>query len=80
MGSRVLAESMQLDGRTIALADAYRVTVNSFMASGGDGFTVLLEGRERETGVIDVDAAETYFKTSSPLSPPPSGRVTVLKN
>lgn len=80
MGSRVLAESMQLDGRTIALADAYRVTVNSFMASGGDGFTVLLEGRDRTTGIIDVDAAEAYFKASSPLAPPPSGRVTLMKN
>ncbi len=80
MGSRVLAESMQLDGRMIVLADPYRVTVNSFMASGGDGFTVLLEGRDRTTGIIDVDAAEAYFKTSSPLAPPPSGRVTVPQN
>ncbi len=80
IGSRVLADTMRLDGMPIQASEGYRVTVNSFLASGGDGFTVLLEGRERETGVIDVDAAETYFKASSPLSPPPSGRVTVLKN
>ena len=80
IGSRVLAETMRLDGQPIALADNYRVTVNSFMASGGDGFTTLLEGREKVTGIIDVDAAEAYFKASAPLAPPPSGRVTVLKN
>lgn len=80
VGARVLAESMRVDGQPIGLSDLYRVTVNSFMASGGDGFTVLREGREQVTGVIDVDAVETYFKASSPLAPPPSGRVTLLKD
>ena len=45
-----------------------------------EGFTVLLEGRDRTTGIIDVDAAEAYFKASSPLAPPPSGRVIGLGN
>ena len=80
LGSRVHAESLQIDGRAMGLAEPYRVTVNSFMASGGDGFTVLREGHDRTTGIIDVDAAEAYFKASSPLAPPPSGRVTMLKN
>ena len=80
LGSRVHAESLQIDGRAMDLAESYRVTVNSFMASGGDGFTVLREGHDRTTGIIDVDAAEAYFKASSPLAPPPSGRVTMLKN
>ena len=80
IGSRVLPETMRLDGMPISPADRYRVTVNSFMASGGDGFTTLINGREKITGIIDVDAAEAYFKTSSPVAPPPPGRVKVLKN
>ncbi len=80
IGARVLAETMRLDDMPIGAAESYRVTVNSFMASGGDGFTVLLDGRERVTGIIDVDAAEAYFKASPPVAPPPSGRVTMLKN
>ena len=80
IGARVLAETMRLDDMPIGAAESYRVTVNSFMASGGDGFTVLLDGRERVTGIIDVDAAEAYFKASPAVAPPPSGRVTMLKN
>ena len=80
IGSRVLPESMRLEGKPIVPGDHYRVTVNSFMASGGDGFTALIDGREKITGIIDVDAAETYFNTSSPIAPPPSGRVEMLKN
>ena len=80
MSARVLAETMRLDGAPIALDESYRITVNSFMASGGDGFAVLVEGRDKVTGIIDVDAAEAWFKAASPIASPPSGRVTKLNN
>ncbi|MDQ3246548.1 MAG: bifunctional metallophosphatase/5'-nucleotidase, partial [Pseudomonadota bacterium] len=41
-GDRIV--EMRLDGRAIVPAARYRVTVNNFMASGGDNFTVLTEG------------------------------------
>ena len=75
MGSRVLPGSMRFEGVAVAPDRDYRVTVNSFMASGGDGFTVLLDGRDKVTGIIDVDASETYFTNRSPLSPPAAGRI-----
>jgi 5'-nucleotidase len=39
----------------------YRVTVNNFMAGGGDGFTVLLGGTHALGGVQDIDALTAYF-------------------
>ena len=66
---------MRIDGRPIALTANYRVTVNSFMASGGDGFTVLLEGRDKVVGMIDVDASEAYFAKHSPMVAPSAGRI-----
>ena len=78
IGSRVIPESMRIEGAPVLPDRNYRVTVNSFMASGGDAFTVLIDGRDRVTGVIDVDAAEAYFRTNSPMPPPPSGRVRVV--
>ena len=45
-GERVLADRMSLNGRPIDPAASYRVTVNNFLAVGGDGFAVL-EGRNR---------------------------------
>ncbi len=76
LGDRVIAETIRIDGEQVTPDRPYRVTVNSFLASGGDGFTVLLEGRGRVTGIIDVDAAEAYFTTRSPMVAPAPGRIT----
>lgn len=79
MGSRIAGETIRIDGKPISMASDYRVTVNSFMASGGDGFTVLTEGRDKVVGVIDVDAAETYFSKHSPMAVPASGRIRTVR-
>ena len=55
-GERVDPASLRLHGRPIEPDAAYRVTVNSFLADGGDGFSVLKEGIDRVTGPYDVDA------------------------
>ena len=54
----------------------YRVTVNNFLAGGGDGFTVFAEGTERHGGPVDLDALESWLKAHSPLSPPETNRIT----
>ena len=40
----------------------YRVTVNNFMATGGDGFTVLLGGQNVLGGAQDIDALVAYLQ------------------
>ena len=74
-GERILAGSLSLNGRPIDPAASYRVTVNNYLAVGGDGFTALI-GKDPLTGIYDVDALYAYFQANSPLSPPPSGRIT----
>lgn len=59
-GQRIL--SMSLDGKPIDPAKDYRVTVNNFLASGGDGFSVLAEGGDPYDAGLDLDALETYLK------------------
>ena len=39
----------------------YRVTVNNFLATGGDGFTTLLGGADAQGGAQDIDALVAYF-------------------
>jgi 5'-nucleotidase len=39
----------------------YRVTVNNFMATGGDGFTTLLGGTGVQGGAQDIDALVAYL-------------------
>ena len=45
------------------------MTVNEFLASGGDGFSTFKDGTDRRTGVYDVDALDAYFKANSPITP-----------
>lgn len=75
-GDRIDPASIKLNGTTLAPSATYRVTVNSFLATGGDSFTVLNEGTNRLTGVIDLDALVAYFAAESPLAPGPQNRIT----
>ena len=59
-GQRIVR--MTLDGRAIDPAGTYRVAVNNFLASGGDNFTVLAEGRDATDAGTDVDALEAYVR------------------
>jgi 5'-nucleotidase len=78
VGQRVVPGSVKLEGRPLEPLADYRVTVNAFMAGGGDSFVVLKEGRERRTGMMDVDALELYVKAHPTLAPGPLDRIARL--
>lgn len=50
-------------------AKTYRVTVNNFLATGGDGFTVLVGGTNALGGAQDIDALVSYFSDFSSGTP-----------
>jgi len=74
-GDRIIADRMSLNGQRIDPATSYRVTVNNYLAVGGDGFTVLKEGSAQQFGVYDVDALYAYFLANSPIGPAPADRI-----
>jgi len=69
IGERVPIETIMLGGAPIDPKASYRVTVNDYLASGGDGFSVFKDGTDRRTGVYDVDALDTYLKAHNPIRP-----------
>ncbi|MYD51214.1 MAG: bifunctional metallophosphatase/5'-nucleotidase [Dehalococcoidia bacterium] len=75
VGARVDPSTITINGIPVDPDATYRVTVNSFLADGGDGFTVLKEGTERTGGEIDLDALVAYFSTASPVAPGPQDRI-----
>jgi 5'-nucleotidase len=77
-GERVIADRMSLNGRRIDPAMDYRVTVNNFLAVGGDGFTVLKEGTAPQFGIYDVDALYAYFRANGPIAPTTPNRIARL--
>jgi 5'-nucleotidase len=68
-GQRV--QGLQLSGQPIRAEQDYRVTVNSFMAEGGDGFDLLKRGRNRLGGVLDLEALVAFLATRpTPVTAP----------
>ena len=78
VGSKVDIASIQINSVPIDANASYRVTVNSFLADGGDGFTVLVQGTDRLGGEVDTDAFEKYFAAHSPVAPGPQNRITMI--
>ena len=77
-GQRVVPGSVHLAGQPLDPNANVRVTVNAFMAGGGDSFAVLKEGRDQTTGMMDVDALELYVRNNPTLAPGPLDRVLRL--
>ena len=75
-GNRVT--NMRLNGNAINLTTTYRVTVNSFLADGGDGFTTLLAGNNRLGGAQDIDALISFLAANRPYAPATTARITRL--
>lgn len=58
-GSRVV--SLTLNGKPLAPAAKYRVTVVNFLAEGGDGFATFKQGTEITRGMIDNEAFQQWL-------------------
>ena len=72
---------LTVGGTAVDPAASYRVTVNSFLADGGDQFSVLREGTDRLGGAVDTDALEAYVApslTGTPIGPPALDRIDVV--
>lgn len=63
--------------KPIDLNANYRLVVNNFIATGGDGYSVLNQGTNRlDTGFLDSDTMAEYIRAKSPVSPQLEGRIT----
>lgn len=73
-GSRV-REVRLADGRPLRDADTLTLGTSEFVATGGDGYVVLREGRMTRTGMVDLDALVAYLTSlPQPVQPPRTGR------
>jgi 5'-nucleotidase len=79
LGQRVKFGSIRFNGSALEASRVYRVTVNEFLAQGGDGFAVFPAGADQLRGVTDVAALEAYVAAhTTPLAPPVGGRIKRL--
>ena len=79
IGQRVIA--MTLDGKPIDPAADYRVTVNNFLAGGGDSFANFTKMRDKVVArPTDIEALEAWLQADPPRVAPRDDRVTALND
>src|SRR6266567_117409 len=66
-----------VNGTEVGPADSFRVTMNNFLATGGDDFTVFKEGTNVLGGAQDIDALVAAFTAagSAGIAVPPLDRI-----
>jgi len=75
----VSISNVKLNGVDLDPAAEYNVTVNNFLADGGDNFTTFgTITAPRLDGGNDLEALVNYLGAHSPVSPPPTDRVNEL--
>jgi len=75
----VTISNVMLDGTPLDMGATYTVTVNNFLADGGDNFTTFGEVTStRLGGGNDLQALIDYFAEFSPVAPPSTDRVNEI--
>jgi hypothetical protein len=76
----ITVSNVKLNGMPLEPAGSYLVTVNSFIAGGGDNFETFQTsgGEAGQDGGSDLDAIVDYLSAFGPVEPPPTDRVNEL--
>lgn len=76
LGERI--QNITIKDVSIDLARSYHVTMNSFLASGGDGFFHFKQATTVAGGELDIDALVQYLQSNPGLKQPSTNRIQVL--
>jgi 5'-nucleotidase len=77
-GSRIVSVEVQTESGYVALDEnaVYRVVINDYLYSGGDGFSVFQQGSNYiNAGFTYFEIMLDYFMDNSPVSPQVDGRI-----
>ncbi len=69
-----------INGRPIESGRTYKVATNSFMAAGGDGYSMMVNGYKYDTSAFQRDVVIDYIQfLGGGVSPETTGRITVIE-
>jgi 5'-nucleotidase/UDP-sugar diphosphatase len=72
-------ENVMVGDTPIDLNKTYKVVTNNFMAAGGDGYAMLKDLPQSDTGYVDADALKEYIQELGKVEPKVEGRLTIIK-
>jgi len=73
------AENVMVGDAPIDLEKTYSVVTNNFMAAGGDGYAMLKDLPQYDTGFVDADALKEYIEKMGKVDPKVEGRLTIIE-
>ncbi|MDX3657965.1 5'-nucleotidase C-terminal domain-containing protein [Streptomyces sp. ID05-26A] len=76
IGSKV--SDIRINGTPVDPNASYRVTINSFLQGGGDGFSEFTKGTAITGGGIDLDMFAAYLAAHPNQAPPSTDRIKLL--
>ena len=69
---------MDRDDNVYTTSTGHSRSLNDYLASGGDGFSVASQGALPRYGGYDTEALFAFFKALGPVGPLPPGRILRL--
>lgn len=78
-GSKIIADSMKLNGKPLEMNKSYWVAANEFLATGGSNFSAFKQGKNQVYSLPDNEAVMEYFKDNSPVKAPNDIRIKKVK-
>ncbi|WP_242035259.1 bifunctional 2',3'-cyclic-nucleotide 2'-phosphodiesterase/3'-nucleotidase [Mesobacillus harenae] len=76
-GDRIVSLT-KTDGSPLDMNESYTITVNNYMAGGGDGYSLLAEMGPQVIDIVDLDALVNYIEAKGEVDPKIEGRITKL--
>ncbi|MFO1539292.1 MAG: bifunctional metallophosphatase/5'-nucleotidase [Chloroflexota bacterium] len=77
-GERIDSASITLNGTPLDPDTVYRVTIDPYLAGGGDNFSAFTQGTDQVGGILDVDALKALCASADPYPTPTIDRITAL--
>jgi 2',3'-cyclic-nucleotide 2'-phosphodiesterase/3'-nucleotidase len=76
IGARLV--SLEIGGQPVDDHRSYRVTTNSFLAEGGDGYAAFRRGRIVSRDAVLSDVVSDYIRRLKVIEPPAPGRLVAM--
>jgi len=79
VNNKGVPENVMIGGTPIELDRVYKVVTGSYLAAGGDGYTMLKDIPQYDTGFTDASALREYIMKADKIAPKVEGRLTIIE-
>jgi len=74
-----IPENVMVGDAPIELERMYKVVTNSYLAAGGEGYTMFKDAPQYDTGFTDASALREYIMKAGKVAPKVEGRLTIIE-